>query len=597
MRLFFPVDEVGRIILRGEPISPGIAIGPLVLAPDAIHTEKRKITEADIPLEIAALHKACEVAKAELERTILSIPHHLPELIEIIKAQMELMGDPRLLQNASGRIRHKKISAAWALSETINELCELFQDLDDAYLGARAEDIRGIGKSILTALSGLENRPESSANKVMAARELTPAELLKMEPASVQGLLTVEGAATSHIAILARGLKLPAVSGIPELLEKAQAQETVIVDGLRGLAILGPDNADMAHYQALRAKFTSFEQEALQAAETPAVTRDGIAITTLANLDRPQEVAELAKSGAEGIGLYRTEYSFLNQSLPDEEKLFNEYSLIWHGCNQKRVVFRAFDLGADKLPSSRGITKEPNPALGVRGIRLCLREENLFRSQLRAILQASAQNQADILLPMLTSLEELRKVKTIVTEIQSGLELNKIPFGSCRIGVMIETPAAVFISNELARESDFLSIGTNDLLHYIMAIDRNNRHVSYLRNFMHPAFLRSIKMVADAGLAHAKEVCVCGELASDPLGLPLLLGLGITSISAIPRFIPIIKQLARQLDTRQCAKIAQRAMAGEETEKTRKLLKGLLDEALVSDLLFPSYPITTRQSL
>lgn len=581
---------MARALLQGTPLSPGIAIGAMLRVPDARNFEKRSITEEEVHAELTALQRASREACADLERAIQAMPDNLAEYREIISAQLELARDSRILNGAAARIRHKRVCAAWALSDTIDELSALFSDMADPYLSDRAQDIRAIGKCLLDALTGFSESIKKDDPGILAAWELSPADVMEYRLEGIKGLIMVEGGATSHTAILARGLKVPAVAGVSGLFRLARNDEIIILDGIAGCVVLGPDEADLGHYTEIKEKYNAFEREAAQCASSAAVTINGRHIPVLANLESQQELGEYAKCGAEGIGLYRTEYAYLRGGLPTEEALFREYSAIIAAADRRRVVFRTLDVGADKILPIQEALNEPNPALGLRGIRFCLKHRDILITQLRAILTAGVNANVAIMVPMITNLAELAEIKAILAQIsgeltEAGIAHAKNP----PLGVMVETPAAVMISDELARECDFLSLGTNDLFHYLMAIDRNNRHVAYLYDPLHPGFLRALLQVAKAAHARHKQVSVCGELATSPMGLAILLGLGIDSFSANPRFVPAMKHLLRQLDMDACKQIADAAINGATHDRIKRMLRQALAGGDELGLIDPIY--------
>lgn len=587
------MNKVARLLIKGTALSPGIAIGPLKLLPDSRIYEKRPIDNDGVDAEIAALQAASILACANLKHTISSIPDNLGEYREILALQMELARDSRILNGAIARIRHKKICAAWALSETIAELSSLFQSMADPYLSDRAQDIRTIGQCLLTALNGGDALTSDDQPGILAAYDLSPVNIMEFLPEGTLGLITVEGGVTSHTAILARGLKVPAVGGMNELFGNARNGETIILDGLSGEVIVAPEESEIARYASLQKRYSDFETEARQSAQQPAITRDGVEVAVLANLESQQELHELLRCGAEGIGLFRTEYGWLNRNGPDEESLYREYEAVLRGSRSRKVIFRTLDVGADKVLPLQDALHEPNPALGLRGIRFCLSHKNVFKPQIRALLRAGAEGELSIMLPMITTVGEVRQFKKLLAEIVAELANQGMPHAAHpSIGVMVETPAAVLICNELASECDFLSLGTNDLLHYIMAIDRNNRHVSYLHEPLHPAFIRAIKQVADACHSHGKKVSVCGELAADIFGIPLLVGLGVDILSATPRFVPAIKHTLRKLNVGDCRRIADLALAGAEISETKALLRKTLTDCMDPRFAFQGSLIT-----
>lgn len=568
---------MARALLQGTALSPGIAIGKVLVVPDSRAFEKRTINEDEIHAEIALLQRASREACDMLENTVQAVPGHLAEYREIISAQLELARDSRILNGAAARIRHKRICAPWALSETINELCAMFQGESDPYLSERAQDIRSIGKCLMDALVGFSTSIRKDSSGILAAWEMSPADVMEYRLEGIQGLIMVEGGPTSHTSILARGLKLPAIAGVQDLFKLARNEETLILDGLSGCVLIEPDEEDIKRYTVISKKYASFENEAQNCACEPAITKNGVAVPVRANLESQQELGEYARSGAEGVGLYRTEYSYMRGSMPGEEELIREYAAVIAAAGQGRVIFRTLDAGADKILPVQEALNEPNPALGLRGIRFCLKRRDILRVQLRAILRAGAKASIAIMLPMISTLSEVTEVKAILAQISGELAREGKPHAERPpLGVMVETPAAVLICQELARECDFLSLGTNDLFHYLLAIDRNNRHVAYLYDPLHPGFLRAIKQVALAAHECHKPVSVCGELPTHPLGLAILFGLGIDSFSANPRFVPAIKQLLRQLDLSACEEIAGAALAGATTDRIKRMLRKAL---------------------
>lgn len=629
---------MGRKILTGVSVSPGIAIGNAYLSQNAPPNHQRNITEEEIAHEMIAIDRASQQVRNNLNSTLANLSPNLSECRELLLTQLELARDPKILEGAKGRIKHRKICAAWALTETVTELVNVFQTMADPYLFERAQDIKAIGNSLKKALMALDYyEPEPTLNiqaakfypkpgsfnhdsinyledlsrgdfcdddlpqgffrgdapLILAAYELSPMEMLELAPDHIIGTLTQDGGVTSHAAILARGLKIPAVTGIPNLMEELQEGELIIVNGFTGKIILSPDAGELDQYKKIDANFIAFKDEAQINATQSSCTKDGIIISVMANIENHAQVKTLSKSGAEGVGLYRTEYSFLasehdgNDSADyvDENSLINEYAQVINGIYPQKAVLRTLDIGADKLLSLQEALHEPNPALGLRGIRFCLQNQKPFRTQLNAVLRASCDHPVSIMLPMITNAQEIMKVKEILDELHDDLAKKNIPHSwPLPLGVMIETPAAVMISDIIARHCDFLSLGTNDLLHYIMAIDRNNRHVSYLHEPFHPAFLRAIKKTVESAHKYNIPLSVCGEMAADPYGIILLLGLGITSLSASPAFIPSIKHIIRHLDKAACEKMALTALNEENPANTRAMLQNCLKNLFGSEV-------------
>lgn len=584
---------MSRIILAGTPVSPGIAIGNILLNTELYLHEKRFIDQDEIGYEEELIKKASQKVCSDLEKTRNNVPAQLSEYGDIISAQIELAKDPKIIQSACARIRTRKIAATWALSDTIEELCALFDSIDDSYLKERTQDIRAIGQALGYALLGAKSTYSKINTGILAARELSPADII--EAHNLAGIVTVEGGATSHTAIFARGMKVPSIVGVGRLFEEARYGELAILDGFGGLLILNPDQDELDEYKRKLSKHIAFEKKAQAFSNSSAMTIDGKAVPVSANLEKQTDLQSLKTYGAEGIGLYRTELSFLGPVLPNMEKLVAEYSQALKMAYPAQVVFRTLDIGADKQIAGFEKFEEPNAALGMRGIRFCLRHKDIFAMQLEAILRASIFGHASIMLPMVTTDWEVRAAKNLVEELKASLKQKNVDFAThIPVGVMIETPAAAFGADAIADQCDFLSIGTNDLLHYMMAIDRNNRHVAYLYDPLHPAFLRALKSIINE--AHKKniKVSVCGELAADPLGIPLLLGMGIDSLSATPRNVPSIKQIIRNLNNHDCSELVNNALNGININNIRHTLHKMLHEALGYNLLSKHIPLNMK---
>lgn len=561
---------MARAMLFGTPISPGIAIGSVHFLHRKLPVKKRHINIDAIPAEQTALREAVSQVRLSFEKTLCNIPQDLQEYRDIISAQMEMARDTKLLDASLSRIQHSHICASWALSQTIEELCAMFESMDDAYLRDRAQDVRSVGLRICEFLVR-EHQPECSAlpQGILAAEDLSPADVVDGSLGSIYGLLTEQGGTTSHTAILARGQRIPAIAGINDLLNISKDGEMAIINGLEGYVLLGPDNDDLRIHKAKQQQYADFEARTTSQALWPAETSDGVRINIEANLENARELDDLVSRGAEGIGLYRTEFAFLADYLPSEEDLYQEYARITTSLSDRRIIFRTLDVGADKMMRLQNSPSEANPALGLRGIRFCLRHQGLFQMQLRAILRAAVYGNVAIMLPLISTQDELLATRRILQDLQRDLASAHIPHAEdLPLGAMIETPAAALIADKLASQCDFFSIGTNDLVHYLMAIDRNNRQVSYLHEPLHPAVLRAIKAVIDAGHREGISVSVCGELTNDPVALALLLGMGIDGLSAAPLFLPGLKHAIRQMSFADCMDLASDVLRSSDTKSS-----------------------------
>ncbi|WP_165079064.1 MULTISPECIES: phosphoenolpyruvate--protein phosphotransferase [unclassified Desulfovibrio] len=582
---------MARAVIYGIPVSPGLALGAIRRLHGAPRGEHRRIADEAVPAEEEALRAAAARVRAELEATLADMPPSLADYAEIVGAQMELASDPRLVGTALARIRHRKICAAWALEETVEELCELFRGMDDPYLRDRAQDVRAMGLRLGEALQGEASGAGGFREDagILVAEDLAPADVMELEGGTVLAILTAEGGPTSHTAILARSLRVPALVGVTGLPEAARDGETAIVDGLSGRVLLTPDEADLARYAERKAAYGQWEAHARQAAQRPAESRDGVALSVRANLENAAELGDIDECGADGVGLYRTEFSYLGRELPGEDELFGEYAAVAARLAPRPVIFRTLDVGADKALAAHAALREPNPALGLRGIRFCLAHEDMFRTQLRALLRAGVAGNVALMLPMITDAREVRSVRRILHELRQELAAGGVAHAAhLPLGVMIETPAAILTADTLARECDFFSIGTNDLIHYLMAIDRNNRHVAYLHEPLHPAVVRSLKRVVDAAHREGIPVSVCGEFAADPYGVALLLGMGVDALSAAPRFVPGIKHMLRKLSADGCAELVHTVLNLPDAAAGRQLIHERLHRVLGQELAFLS---------
>lgn len=581
---------MARAMMFGLAISPGISIAPIHFLHCQEHNKFRQITDREIEIEQSAMRNAVDRVRKRLDVAISKVPQELLEYRDVIAAQMEMARDPKLLDATLSRIECKQICASWALEQTIEELCVLFEGMDDPYLRDRTQDIRSVGLRIGDVLTSTQrSRTFESAGGILVAEDISPADVIEIPMNSIHGLLTTQGGMTSHTAILARGQRIPALAGINKLLETAKDGELAILNGLEGYVLLAPDEQEILEHQYKLGRYSQFEHQAMLRTQWPAETQDSVGITIEANIESSRNLEAISTFGAEGIGLYRTEFAFLGDILPSEDDLFDEYSRITSEMPGKRIVFRTLDAGADKMIRLYNTPQEANPALGLRGIRFCLRHPAIFRRQLRAILRASVHGNVAIMLPLITTPDEIFATRRILQEIENDLSSAHIPYSpSIPLGVMIETPSAALIADILAPHCDFFSIGTNDLIHYFMAIDRNNRQVSYLHDPLHPAVLRAIRAVIDAGHREGISVSVCGELASDPVALALLLGMGIDGLSVAPAFIPMLKQNISRLSFSDCMMLVNDVLLSADSKASHAAVYEYIHRHLASENIFQS---------
>ena len=558
-------DDQKMQVLRGIGVSPGIAIGRAV----SIETRTGEIyrftlPEAEVEAEVARLHEAVEHAQKELRRIREKAGTDLgKELAGIFDAHLLLMKDPGFLGRIEDRIRGKRVNAEWAVQKTATELDERFAQIDDQYLRGRSEDLTDVSRHILRSLQGIDHHELSEIGEdvVIVADDLTPADAVRLGRERVVGFVMETGGRTSHTAIIARSLHRAAVAGVEGISQLNLDEVPVVVDGERGEVVIHPTPAVLARYRRRRDELDREEETLLATAKLEAVTRDGVAVSLMANIDLPEELAEVGAFGSCGIGLYRSEFLYIEKSpeLPSEEEHVELYRRLVEAAAPEPAIIRTYDLGGRKLARELMATHEDNPVLGLRGIRLTLRRPDIFKTQLRALLRAAQHGDLWMLLPMVSTVGEVRRFRALLEEVMAELEAEGTPFRrDVPLGVMIEVPAAAMTADLLAREVDFFSIGTNDLIQYALAVDRNNEHVADLYQPLHPAILRMLRFVLDSARDAGIEVSLCGEMAADPRCASLLVGLGLRRLSMSPRAIPEVKTRIRELAAGELAELAER---------------------------------------
>ncbi|HXD85371.1 MAG TPA: phosphoenolpyruvate--protein phosphotransferase [Urbifossiella sp.] len=583
-------------IRRGIAVSPGVAIGPaLVLDTEGVRIVQRTVEVEQIPAEIARLGKALSEAARTARDTRERIAARLGQDIgNIFGAQQSAFQDDSFRLRIEQLIRAKNFSAEYAVSRGIREYVKKFEEaaskLGDSAgieLRRRATELIDLEKQVLAILLGHANEPllSVSAPVIVVATDLMPSDTADFTPRTVRAFATESGGPTSHTAILAGALEIPAVVGVGRFLTDVSGGDLVIVDGERGLVILDPDERTVAEYEEKRANLLARTDWYQSMRDKPAVTLDGAAIRLLGNIELAQEAGHCTERGAEGIGLYRTEFLYLNKTAdPTEAEHFEAYCAVLQTLGPDRpVVIRTLDLGADKFANMADelLGVEKNPFLGLRSVRLCLRKLDLFKTQLRAILRAAVRGDVRIMFPMISTVEELRQCRTLLNEVREDLDDAKIPFKSTiPVGTMIEVPSAALMADALVKEVDFLSIGTNDLVQYTLAADRNNENVAHLYNPADPAVLRLIRMVVEAGSRAGVDVNVCGEMSGEPLYIPLLIGLGLRQLSATPRKIPDIKRIIRQLSVPEAERVAQHCLRFDTARQVGNYLRDQLRRIL-----------------
>ncbi len=563
-------------ILKGTAASPGISIGKIFLLDDGkSKTLRKKIPQDQIPQERERFRRAVETVEEQLHRLIDELPEEIKEHSSILQSHILMLRDRMLYDRTLALIGEEGINAEWALRKALSQVKAIFARIKDAYIRERLEDIEFVVNRVEQVLAGQGPTVDLSAVDepvIIVARDLSPADTLQISREKVIGFVTELGSRTSHTAILARSLGIPAVTGVEDVTIHSLSGDIAIADGLKGRIIIDPDESTLLEYQKTRSRYVQYRLEVVQSSNLPAETLDGFRIKIKANMELLNEVSMVIQHGAEGVGLFRTEFLYLaRKGLPTEEQLFQSYKEVAERLSPYPVTIRTLDIGGDKFVSSVSLGDEINPALGLRAIRLCLQERGLFRAQLRAILRASAFGEIRLLFPMVSGKSEILEVKNLLNEVKEELYRDGISFDSnMKTGIMIEVPSAALIADVLAREVDFFSIGTNDLIQYSLAIDRVNDAVSHLYEPLHPSVLRMIKMIVDAAHGAGIEVGMCGEMAGEPLYVPLLLGMGLDELSMNAMAVPKNKRLVRQSNQEDCAAFAAELLTLDSAKAIKK---------------------------
>jgi len=550
-------------VVEGLGVSRGVGVGKAVCLRSRVGEIYRfPLPASEVEAEIERFHEAVRRSQEDLRKLHHAVSRDIgDDLGAIFEAHLLLVQDGSLTDGVVDRIRDEKVNAEWAVYRTIEELSERFSRIEDEYLRERHEDLRDVGRHLIQALQGVSHHElsEIEGDVVVVADDLTPAEAVRLGRQNVRGFALETGGRTSHTTIIARSLNLPLVCGLAGVSEMVTDEDPVIVDGEKGQVILHPSREALDGYRRRRRDLAEEEAAALATRELAAVTRDGVAIQLMANIDLPEEIDDVRRFGAAGIGLYRSEFLYIERSpdLPDEEDHVDTYRRLVEAAAPHPAVIRTYDLGGRKLAREVMATEESNPVLGLRGIRLTLARKDVFRTQLRAIFRAALFGDLRVMLPLVSTLEEVRSFRAFADEVCDELEREGAPFQrNVKLGVMIEVPSAALIADHLAREVDFFSIGTNDLIQYAMAVDRNNEHVANLYQPLHPAILRMLRSVILAAEQEGIGVSVCGEMAADPRYAALLVGLGLRRLSVSPRVVPLIKTRLRELSVRDFEDLA-----------------------------------------
>ena len=577
---------------KGIAVSPGVVIKEaFILESEGYRIPRHLIKEDEIPKEISRLEEATKAAWEEIEKLEDRVSKNLGSEIGSIFATHKLMlQDKLLLREFSKKVEQHKFSAEYAVSLVLRVYIKKFESVDDPYLSARVGDIYDIEKRLLKNLLGEKREELKNLTKevVVVAHDLSPSQIASLDTTKVRGFVTDLGSRNSHAAIVARALGIPAVVGLGTATVDVFGGDSVIIDGNRGDVIVRPDEETIKEYQLIEKDFHVFEEKLTsELKDLPAVTLDGREILILGNIEFPRDIGPSLSQGATGIGLYRTEFLFLGRSeTPTEEEHFKAYSQSVQELGDKPLIIRTVDLGGDKFFPANSNT-ELNPFLGCRSIRYCLEHPNVFKSQLRAILRASALGNVKIMFPLISSLQELRKAKDIVKEVMEELNQKGIDFDEkIEIGIMIEVPSAAMVADDLAKEADFFSIGTNDLIQYTMAVDRSNEKVAHLYSPAHPAILKLLKMTITAAEENNIKVGICGEMGGEIEYTILLLGLGLREFSVAPAMIiPEVKKILRSVTYERAKEAAETVCSYNDPAETIEYLRNIVRE-IIPELIY-----------
>ena len=570
-----PPDAQPETILEGRAVSRGVGIGKVLY----LHGENRQfyrfaIDFGQIDSEIKRFLDAVTLAKQQLLEISDSEKNTVSEnQSSIFETHLLFLEDKSLLSKIQDEIRDERVNAEWAVKDVTDTYVSRYKLLSDKHLREKYIDLQDIAERLLSALGGgHESRLILDPNSVVVAKEINPSTLVELSEHNPKAIVTENGGWTSHSFILAREMNIPAVTGVRGILRRVSSGDDVIVDGYNGHVLLNPGDKSLEKYQVSENEFLETVQDGFEKIEGDATTLDGVEITVRANLDHKGGYEQAKGFGAKGIGLYRSEYLFnQNKGYPSEKQQIEEYKAVASLAGEDGVRIRTFDLSAGELPNRAG-AKEKNPALGLKAIRLDLADQKQFRRQLRALLVASYGRQIDIVLPMISDVSEIRAAKKIVDQESESLVAKSIAIGDPGIGAMIEVPSAIFVIDEIVEETDFISLGTNDLVQYLLAVDRDNEDVAEWFQTLHPAVLRSVKTVLDSAKRKGKRAIVCGEMAGSPLYAAILIGIGATELSMNPNSIPRVKKVIQGIAREEAAEIVGALLKCKTAKEVEKLV-------------------------
>lgn len=572
-------NVLNETVLYGIGGSPGICIGKAYLVDNegVDVVPKYAILPENLESEKKRFKNAVKKATDELRKIINDSAEKIVESNHILETHLILLKDKMLYGRTIETIERERINAEWALRNVVSQIKPMFENMGDRYLKDRAEDISHVSDRIMKKLVGAEDVQINAIDKrvILVARDLSPAETSQIQLERIKGFVTDKGGRASHTSIIARTLEIPAVMGLEKATSLIRNEDIIIVDGIAGVVVLNPSDQTLIDAEARRADYEARRAEVARRGSLPAQTMDGERVVVMGNIEMPEEVVAVLDKGGEGIGLYRTEFQYLSRAdFPSEEALFENYKSVIDVMAHRPVTIRTLDINGDKAMAHNKDQDEDNPVLGLRAIRYCLQKPEVFTTQLRAILRAAVCGQVRLLIPMISTMEEVHETKRMIAQAANALKKEGMPHKQdIDIGIMMEVPSAALNADALAREVDFFSIGTNDLIQYTMAIDRGNRNVAYLYSPLQPAVLRLLKQIADAGQRHNIPVYICGEMAGEPLFVPILLGMGLTELSTNPQDIPMVKNAVRAIDVHEAQTFVDRILSLTSAEQIEQLLQ------------------------
>ena len=576
-----------KIVINGIGGSPGICIGKAYIVDrEGVDVIRRyKVDEEGAVKEINRFKNAVEKARQEHAKVIESLDDDIGSELNILEAHMVLYKDKMIYEKTVDTISKEKINAEWALKKVSRQARMKFKDVDDPYLKSRADDIAQVAEKVMSHLTGVQDIRISEINKrvVLVAHDLSPADTSQIQLEQIQGFVTDRGGKDSHTSIIAKSLRIPSVVGLGKATTSVSNDDLIIVDGGTGKVIINPDEETLIKYEEKKERFERYLAGLERSSYLPTVTKDGETYTLLSNIELVEEVVAAKDNGAEGIGLFRTEFLYLDlKRFPTEEELFSRYREVVELMAPAPVTIRTLDINGDKVNPSLYHLEEANPALGLRAVRFCIKNPQVFLTQIKAILRAGASGNVKLLVPMISCVSEIVQVKEMIDQAVRELEKENKEFSrEVGLGIMIEVPSAVIMAEKLAEHVDFFSIGTNDLIQYSMAIDRRNRQVAHLYQPLEPSVIQLLRLTRQAADKKGIDLAMCGEMAGELVNIPILMGLGIKDLSMNPGSIPAVKQMIRNMDSREAKKDLEKALTLSTAREVHQMIFEKYKELLV----------------